>query len=129
MARPKRKINPVLPAAAPAEPQQRVYQVGGYVRLSVEDSGRPGADTIATQRELIQGYIAGQSDMRLYDLYCDNGRTGTNFDRPEFERMMDDVRGGKIDCIVVKDLSRFGRSSGSSMLLCHSIRALARFRV
>ena len=100
MARPRnRRANPILPAVAPAEPEQKIYQVGGYVRLSVEDSGKPGADTIETQQELIQSYIVSQSDMQLYDLYCDNGRTGTNFDRPEFERMMDDVRGGKIDCI------------------------------
>ena len=110
MARPKRKVNPILPVAAPAEATKKLYQAGGYVRLSVEDSGKPGADTIETQRELIQSYISSQPDMRLYDLYCDNGRTGTNFDRPEFERMMEDVRTGKIDCIVVKDLSRFGRN-------------------
>ena len=110
MARTKRKVNPVLPVAVQAEQPRRIYQVGGYARLSVEDSGKPGADTISTQRELIQSYIDGQPDMRLYDLYCDNGRTGTNFDRPEFERMMEDVRSGKVDCIVVKDLSRFGRN-------------------
>ena len=89
MARPKRKVNPILPVAAPAEATKKLYQAGGYVRLSVEDSGKPGADTIETQRELIQSYISSQPDMRLYDLYCDNGRTGTNFDRPEFERMME----------------------------------------
>lgn len=110
MARTKRKVNPVLPAAAPTEPPRRVYHTGGYIRLSVEDGGRPGADTIETQRELIRSYIDGQPDMERCDLYCDNGRTGTNFDRPEFERLMDDVRSGKVDCIVVKDLSRFGRS-------------------
>lgn len=110
MARTKRKVNPVLPVTIQTEQPQRVYQVGGYARLSVEDSGKPGADTISTQRELIQSYIDGQPDMRLYDLYCDNGRTGTNFDRPEFERLMEDVRSGKVDCIVVKDLSRFGRN-------------------
>ena len=110
MARTKRKVNPVLPVAVQMGQPQRVYQVGGYARLSVEDSGKPGADTISTQRELIQCYIDGQPDMRLYDLYCDNGRTGTNFDRPEFERLMEDVRSGKVDCIVVKDLSRFGRN-------------------
>ena len=65
--------------AVQAEQPRRIYQVGGYARLSVEDSGKPGADTISTQRELIQSYIDGQPDMRLYDLYCDNGRTGTNF--------------------------------------------------
>ena len=110
MARTKRKVNPVLPVAAPAERPKRVYQAGGYVRLSVEDSGKPGADTIINQRELIQSYIDSQPDMQVYDLYCDNGRTGTNFDRPEFERLMEDVRAGKVDCIVVKDLSRFGRN-------------------
>lgn len=110
MARTKRKVNPVLPVAAPAERPKRVYQAGGYVRLSVEDSGKPGADTIINQQELIQSYIDSQPDMQFYDLYCDNGRTGTNFDRPEFERLMEDVRAGKVDCIVVKDLSRFGRN-------------------
>lgn len=110
MARPKRKVNPILPVTAPAEQPQRVYHAGSYVRLSVEDSGKPGSDTIENQRELIQSYIESQPDMQFYDLYCDNGRTGTNFDRPEFERLMDDVRSGKVDCIVVKDLSRFGRN-------------------
>ena len=110
MARTKRKVNPVLPVAAPAEKPRRVYQAGGYVRLSVEDSGKPGADTIINQRELIQSYIDSQPDMQFCGLYCDNGRTGTNFDRPEFERLMEDVRSGKVDCIVVKDLSRFGRN-------------------
>ncbi|MDE7245706.1 MAG: recombinase family protein [Oscillospiraceae bacterium] len=110
MARTKRKVNHLLPVTAAEAPKQRVYRTGGYVRLSVEDSGRHGADTIDMQRELILGYIAGQPDMELVDLYCDNGRTGTNFERPAFERLMEDVRTGKIDCIVVKDLSRFGRN-------------------
>ena len=110
MARTKRKVNPVLPVTAPAEPPKRVYQVGGYVRLSVEDGGRSGADTISIQRDFIQNYIASQPDMRLYNLYFDNGWTGTNFERPGFERLMSDVRARKVDCIVVKDLSRFGRN-------------------
>lgn len=110
MARTKRKVNPVLPVTTPAAPPQRVYHAGGYVRLSVEDSGKPRTDTIATQRELVRSYMESQPDIQIYDLYCDNGRTGTNFDRPEFERLMDDVRSGKVDCIVVKDLSRFGRN-------------------
>lgn len=88
----------------------RIYQAAGYVRLSVEDSGKPGADTIEAQKELVLGYIEAQEDMEFCSLYCDNGRTGTNFERPDFERLMDDVRSGKIDCIIVKDLSRFGRN-------------------
>lgn len=110
MARTKRKVNPLAPAAEQAAPQQRIYKAGGYARLSVEDSGKPGADTIEAQKELIESYIAAQPDMQLCGLYCDNGRTGTNFQRPEFEQLMNDVRAGKIDCIVVKDLSRFGRN-------------------
>lgn len=110
MARTKRKVNPLAPATIATAPQQRIYKAGGYVRLSVEDSGKPGADTIEAQKELVLEYIEAQPDMEFCGLYCDNGRTGTNFQRPEFERLMDDVRAGKIDCIVVKDLSRFGRN-------------------
>ena len=111
MARTKRKVNPLLPSVmAPETPQQRIYRVGGYARLSIEDSGKPSTDTIETQRNLIESYISSQPDLQLYRLYCDNGFSGTNFDRPAFEQMMEEVRTGKIDCIVVKDLSRFGRN-------------------
>ena len=109
MARTKRKINPVL-ASAPNVPQRRIYKAGGYIRLSVEDSGKLGADTIEIQKMLIQSYVEKQQDMNLCAVYCDNGRTGTNFERPGFDRLMQDVRAGKIDCVVVKDLSRFGRN-------------------
>ena len=110
MARTKRKVNPLLPVPAQEAPKVRIYQTAGYVRLSVEDSGKPGADTIEAQKELVLGCIEAQEDMQFCGLYCDNGRTGTNFERPDFERLMEDVRSGKIDCIVVKDLSRFGRN-------------------
>ena len=110
MARTKRKVNPILPVPAPEAPKARVYQTAGYVRLSVEDSGKPGADTIEAQKQLVLGYIETQEDMQFCGPYCDNGRTGTNFERPDFERLMDDVRSGKVDCIIVKDLSRFGRN-------------------
>ncbi len=112
MARTKRKINHLNPPG-PLEPvasRQRIYHTGGYVRLSVEDSGKPGADTIEGQKRLIAGYIETQKDMEFCGIYCDNGQTGVNFDRPAFERLMQDVKAGKIDCIVVKDLSRFGRN-------------------
>lgn len=110
MARTKRKTNPVIQTPMFANPEQRIYKAGGYIRLSMEDSGRPGADTIETQKELVRGYIERQPDMELLGLYCDNGQTGTDFARPEFERLMQDIRAGRIDCIVVKDLSRFGRN-------------------
>lgn len=110
MARTKRKTNPVIPAAeAPAQAQKQ-YRAAAYARLSVEDSGKPGADTIEGQKALLTSFIESSSDMELVALFCDNGRTGTDFDRPQFEKMMEEVRKGHIDCIVVKDLSRFGRN-------------------
>lgn len=90
---------------------ERIYNTAVYVRLSVEDNGRTGNhESIAMQQYMLVKYIEAQPDMRLLDVYCDNGETGTNFARPGFEQMMDQVRDRKIDCIVVKDLSRFGRN-------------------
>lgn len=110
MARTKRKINPLVQEAESSAPATKVYKTAAYVRLSVEDSGKPGADTIEGQKALLTSFIDSKSDMELVSLFCDNGRTGTDFDRPQFEKMMEDVRKGRIDCIVVKDLSRFGRN-------------------
>ena len=110
MARTKRKINPLVQAAEPVAPVARIYKTAAYVRLSVEDSGKPGADTIEGQKALLTSFIENKTDMELVALFCDNGRTGTDFDRPQFEKMMEEVRKGRVDCIVVKDLSRFGRN-------------------
>lgn len=111
MARTKRKTNPLV-KQEPAQtvPPVKKYKTAAYVRLSVEDSGKPGADTVEAQKALLTGYIEKQEDMELVWVFCDNGQTGTDFSRPAFENMMDAVRKGKIDCLVVKDLSRFGRN-------------------
>lgn len=87
----------------------KVYSTGIYARLSV-DSGERKNESIETQVEIARDFIGRQPDMELYDTYTDIGKTGTNFERNGFERMMRDVRTRKIDCIVVKDLSRFGRN-------------------
>ena len=76
----------------------------------MEDSGKHGADTIEGQKALLTSFIENKTDMELVALFCDNGRTGTDFDRPQFEKMMEEVRKGRVNCIVVKDLSRFGRN-------------------
>ena len=110
MARTKRKTNPLVQEVESSAPARKAYKTAAYVRLSVEDSGKPGADTIEGQKALLTSFIESKSDMELVSLFCDNGRTGTDFDRPQFEKMMDEVRRGRIDCIVVKDLSRFGRN-------------------
>lgn len=110
MARTKRKTNPVIPAAeAPAQAQKQ-YRAAAYARLSVEDSGKPGADTIEGQKNLLLRFIENDPTLSLYGLFCDNGLTGTDFQRPEFEKLMEAVKRGDVDCIVVKDLSRFGRN-------------------
>lgn len=110
MARTKRKVNPITPTSAPTVPEKPPYQTAGYVRLSVEDSGKPGSETLESQKNLITEYIKHTPDLEFVSLYFDNGETGTDFNRPGFERLMDAVRKGEINCIVVKDLSRFGRN-------------------
>ena len=67
------------------------------------------SNSIGNQRELIRAYIHEQQDMELYDIYVDDGFSGSNFDRPEFKRMISDIEAGKVNCVIVKDLSRFGR--------------------
>lgn len=92
----------------------RLYRAAIYLRLSQEDgdisvSDKSESNSISTQRDLIQGYIQKQPDIMQVAEFCDDGYTGTNFNRPGFEDMMSAVREKRIDCIVVKDLSRFGR--------------------
>lgn len=106
MARVSRKNK----AQAILEPIEHVYNTAIYIRLSIEDSGTNSSETIETQQYMVEQFVNAQQDMKLYSIYKDNGFTGTNFQRPAFEQMMDDVRDRKVDCIVVKDLSRFGRN-------------------
>ena len=83
---------------------------GIYVRLSIENSGKDDdGESIENQTSICKEYVEEHPDLKLYDIYEDNGKKGTNFDRPEFNRLMDDVRAGKVKCVLVKDLSRFGR--------------------
>lgn len=108
MARKSRK-NIETAAAAPAV-ESSYYKTAVYVRLSIENSGKDDdGDSIENQTSICKEYIAEHPDLKLFDIYEDNGKKGTHFDRPEFQRMMEDVRGGKVQCILVKDLSRFGR--------------------
>ena len=88
----------------------RIFRTALYVRLSIMDTrDRKDSESLQTQIDYLCGYIAKHPDLELYDCYRDNGETGTNFERPGFQRMMEDVKAGRVDCIIVKDLSRFGR--------------------
>ena len=92
-----------------------IYEAADYLRLSKEDgdfslsSDKLESDSISSQRSIIQRFVAQTPNIKLVAEYCDDGYTGTNFDRPDFQKMMEAVKAGKINCIIVKDLSRFGR--------------------
>lgn len=110
MARPKRKNNLFAQEVPTVSQAVKQYRAAGYIRLSIEDSGKPGSDTLESQKQMVTEYIESRPDLMLTALYCDNGHTGTNFERPEFDRLLAAVRQGEVNCIVVKDLSRFGRN-------------------
>ena len=94
----------------PTASKERVWACAIYARLSLEDSGRKGADTVETQIELVKAYVAGQPDIKLVDVFVDNGVSGKSLDRPAWNRLMGEIKIGRIDCICVKDLSRFSRN-------------------
>ena len=85
------------------------YVTAVYARLSKEREDTRERGTIFNQISLIKNYIKEQDDMEIYKIYMDDDITGTSFERPAFNRMMEDMRKGRIGCIVVKDLSRLGR--------------------
>ncbi|MBQ7140518.1 MAG: recombinase family protein [Bacilli bacterium] len=87
------------------------YKVGAYIRLSKDDNYSE-SDSIKNQKSIIKNYIKGNEEFELVNYYVDNGYTGTNFNRPEFVQMCFDIVKKKINCVIVKDMSRFGRDSG-----------------
>lgn len=108
MARTSRKkitANPVQ-AVSPSQ----IFPTAIYARLSVENSGKDDEGAaLENQIAVCEEYIKACPHLELIETYSDNGRTGTVFDRPAFNRLMGDIRCGRIKCIVVRDLSRFGR--------------------
>lgn len=87
----------------------QVWNTCGYVRLSREDGDKEESNSVTGQKDLIRDYMARHPELRECAMKVDDGFTGSNFDRPAFQEMMAEVKAGKINCIVVKDLSRFGR--------------------
>ncbi len=96
--------------AAPHADAIQTFPTALYTRLSVLDNGKVDGDSLESQSALLEQYISQRPYLRLVKTYQDNGYTGTNFDRPGWDALMEDVRKGKITCIVVKDLSRLGRN-------------------
>lgn len=84
-------------------------KAAAYLRLSREDGDKPESDSIVNQRRLIDIYASDKPDIPPLEYYIDDDYTGTNFNRPGFQQMISDIESGKISCVIVKDLSRFGR--------------------
>lgn len=110
MARKSRKAVAQLDSLMPELPIAQ-NKTGIYVRLSIEDNGRNSKDSIQNQIAYLKEYInRNPGDFQLVQIYVDNGMTGTNFDRDGWERLIDDIKTGTINCIVAKDFSRIGRN-------------------
>ncbi len=90
--------------------KKSAYTAAIYLRLSKEDGDKPESDSIQNQRDLIRGFLEKHPEIISVKEFVDDGYTGTNFDRPAFSKMMGEIERGKIDCIIVKDLSRLGRN-------------------
>ena len=91
------------------------YQAAIYLRLSREDGDvdegtKLVSNSISNQKSLIMDFLKSHAEIEIHLVYADDGYSGVNFDRPEFQRMLEDIRKGIVNCVIVKDLSRFGRN-------------------
>lgn len=87
-----------------------MYDADVYLRLSKEDGDKEESDSITNQRELILEFLKSREDIRIHAVRVDDGYSGVNFERPAFQQMLEDIKTGKVNCVVTKDLSRFGRN-------------------
>ncbi|BAL00253.1 putative site-specific recombinase [Oscillibacter valericigenes Sjm18-20] len=85
------------------------YQAAEYIRLSYTDDKQNESDSVGNQRKLIENFVSQNADIEVIEEKIDDGYSGIIFDRPAFKKMMQDVTDGKINCVIVKDLSRLGR--------------------
>lgn len=111
MARKSRKLTNVAQVeVVTAVAEHKVYNTALYARLSADEHCRAEGTTIENQLYLLREYVKDKPYLQVAGEYYDDGVTGTKFDRPDFNRMIADMRAGKIDRIIVKDLSRLGRN-------------------
>ena len=85
------------------EKKNKGIRAAAYLRLSIEDGDKAESNSIGNQRELIQNFVAERPELHLVGEYADDGYTGTNFNRPAFQRMIADIEAGKIGCVITKD--------------------------
>jgi len=85
------------------------YQAVKYVRLSHADEKDSESNSVINQKSFIDDFVSKNADIEIFSEKVDDGYTGIIFDRPAFKEMMDDISAGKVNCVIVKDLSRLGR--------------------
>jgi len=88
--------------------QNKEYTTAIYIRLSKEDGDKEESESVSNQRKILKAF-ARENKYKIYDEYVDDGYTGTNFDRPDFKRMIRDIEDGKVNMVITKSLSRLGR--------------------
>ena len=88
----------------------KIYNACIYARLSRDDGDKLESDSITNQKALIRDFLSKHPEIHVVSEKTDDGYSGVNFDRPAFQEMMHEIRSGKVNCVVVKDLSRFGRN-------------------
>jgi DNA invertase Pin-like site-specific DNA recombinase len=89
--------------------KSKTYNVGVYCRLSKDDGTDAESASIDTQKAILTAYVK-QQGWHIHNYYCDDGFTGLNFNRPQFQALLKDIESGLIDCVITKDLSRLGRN-------------------
>ena len=87
------------------------WQAALYIRLSRDDGDKLESNSVTNQREILKEHLKLHPDIAIHDTYIDDGWSGTNFNRPGFQRMMEDIYAGHVNCVIVKDLSRFCRNA------------------
>lgn len=106
------------------------WKIGIYVRLSKED-GKEVSQSIVYQIKRIARYLRNFEDFIVFDIYIDDGKTGTDFDRKDYKRMQNDVISGNVNCIIIKDLTRYARNIADGIkeldtfVLTHKIRFIS----
>lgn len=106
-----------------------IWRAALYIRLSKEDELKGESNSVTAQREILREFVRLKPDIEEYDVYIDDGWSGTTFERPDFKRMLSDIYTGNVNCIIVKDLSRFGRnySKGGELISDEFARLGVRF--
>ena len=89
-----------------------LYSIGVYLRVSIEDNNKKESESIVNQKKLVNSFINSNNEFKNSNIYyyTDDGFSGSNFQRPAIKNLIEDIKIGKINCVIVKDLSRFGRN-------------------